>query len=366
MSEKRDRHPGSFFVRGEKAKRARKRRDVRIDNVRGVLILLVVIGHFLLPFERTRLVTNLIFVIYSFHMPCFILISGFYAKSVYRDGRFRYGKILQFLWLYFIFKLLTGLTEGLLSGNIPIIPDLLHESGAPWYLLALSIWYLTLPLFERLRCRPLLSACALCAVLLLVVFGKYFVFCKDFLSIDRVLSFAPFFYLGYFLPKERLAAYVRSDWRRLTDALSFALLLILFFCSYDVLYPFRLVIYGAQYTRYDASLWDWLWLINLIWYGAALTLSLGLIGMMPGRRLPVLTMLGQRTLQIYMLHRPIRDLMEYAGFYEQFSAHNKASVALAVLFAVLITLFLGTRPVSFLFGWIRTAPDSLLKKCGAV
>ena len=45
--------------------------------------MLVVIGHFLLPMERTRFVGSLIHIIYLFHMPMFALISGYFAKSVY-------------------------------------------------------------------------------------------------------------------------------------------------------------------------------------------------------------------------------------------------------------------------------------------
>ena len=54
-------------------------RDARMDNVRGILIMIVVIGHFLLPLERTRFVTGLIYAIYVFHMPCFMILSGYFA-----------------------------------------------------------------------------------------------------------------------------------------------------------------------------------------------------------------------------------------------------------------------------------------------
>jgi len=55
-------------------------RDHYFDNVKGALIMLVVIGHFLLPMERTRFVGSLIHIIYLFHMPMFALISGYFAK----------------------------------------------------------------------------------------------------------------------------------------------------------------------------------------------------------------------------------------------------------------------------------------------
>lgn len=345
--------------------RGRVQRDLRVDNVRGILIILVVIGHFLLPFSRTRFVTNLIYIIYSFHMPCFVMISGFYAKSACRDGRFRWGKLVQFLWLYLLYKSLVWITEGLLAGNIPPAPDFFHESGAPWYLFALMCWYMTLPLFSRLNRWPLNGA-ALLIVFLAVVFGKYVVTCGDFLCIDRVLSFAPFFYLGYFCNQKDLDRYLLSDWKPWVDWLALALTLGFFFCTYDFLYPFHLVFYGAQYTRFAPELHSWLWLINLLWYAAALVISLGLIGVTLNRRMKIITSLGQRTLQIYILHRPIRDLLEYAGFYTLFDPENKLSVLLMVLIATLLSMMLGLRFISVLFDLIRKAPDVILKRLHAL
>ena len=79
-------------------------RDHYFDNVKGALITLVVIGHFLLPMERTRLVGSLINIIYLFHMPMFALISGYFAKSVYRQGKYRSDKVLRLVWLYILFE----------------------------------------------------------------------------------------------------------------------------------------------------------------------------------------------------------------------------------------------------------------------
>ena len=61
---------------------------MRLDNVRGILIILVVIGHFLLPLLKfeTRLIIGLIYLIYAFHMPCFVMLSGYYSKSIYSEG----------------------------------------------------------------------------------------------------------------------------------------------------------------------------------------------------------------------------------------------------------------------------------------
>ncbi|HBP24176.1 MAG TPA: hypothetical protein DD632_01615, partial [Oribacterium sp.] len=59
-------------------------RNLKIDNMKGVLILLVVIGHMLLPIQgTTRGVTNLFYLIYTFHMPAFVFLSGLFAQHIY-------------------------------------------------------------------------------------------------------------------------------------------------------------------------------------------------------------------------------------------------------------------------------------------
>lgn len=340
-------------------------RDLRVDNVRGILIILVVIGHFLLPLYQTRLITNLLYLIYAFHMPCFIMISGFYAKSVYKNGYFRWGKIVQFLWLYFLYKMVVNITEGLLAGYIPLFPDFFHESGAPWYLLALAIWYMTLPFFKNFREYPL-NAIAIFLILFGVVFLKYGVSCGDFLSLDRVLSFAPFFYIGYFYNQENLDSYLSSRTRVAVDWLAAGLAVLIFLGMYDLFMRYNLVVYGAEYRRYDPALHPYIWLINLIWYVVAFIMSMGLIGIMLNRRMLILTNLGQRSLQVYMLHRPIRDLCQYYGVYDLVNPHSKLNVLLVVLLSAGLAVLLGSDTIYRGFDYVRTAPDRLLKKLGAV
>ena len=54
-----------------------KERNLKLDNAKGILITLVVIGHMLLPIQgTTRGVTNFFYMIYAFHMPAFVFISG--------------------------------------------------------------------------------------------------------------------------------------------------------------------------------------------------------------------------------------------------------------------------------------------------
>ena len=51
------------------------------DNLKGILIILVVLGHFLYIYYDTGLSKYIVNTIYMFHMPAFVFASGYFAKS---------------------------------------------------------------------------------------------------------------------------------------------------------------------------------------------------------------------------------------------------------------------------------------------
>ena len=69
-------------------------------------------------------------------------------------------------------------------------------------------------------------------------------------------------------------------------------------------------------------------------------MSFALLVWMPNRQLPLLTTLGQRTLQIYILHRPIRDLLLAAGVITAVNPENPVQVLALIVFAIVLTVLL--------------------------
>ena len=59
-----------------------KKRDYLFDNSRTLLILLVVAGHFIETiFQNNWLLEGLKWIIYAFHVPAFVFISGYFSKK---------------------------------------------------------------------------------------------------------------------------------------------------------------------------------------------------------------------------------------------------------------------------------------------
>ena len=444
-----------------------KERNLKLDNAKGILITLVVIGHMLLPIQgTTRGVTNFFYMIYAFHMPAFVFISGLLAQHIYTRvpkpthvpaenraprhphhaanvsatqqvttvGHFNGRRWCSTLWLYLLFQFILFFSEIPAYGRTTRFPDFLHTSGAPWYLLALLLWYLMIPFFAGCRGKvlPLRLAfsnrrqqpserraqsdeglqagraqrgipCSLIAWILLTslsLAGGYLASgplagIGDFLALDRVIAFAPFFFAGYFIGPERLmkflgvqqesvAAPKRATSRRrspegtskradrgivlLLTALGLLCFVLIGTQTFDRLIPYRNVVYGAWYYRFHpeqnpaafpGALSSQLWLIRLAGFLVSGLMSFGLLALMPNRQIPLLTTTGQRTLQIYILHRPIRDLLLASGFITAAGPENSLHVLLLIALSLLMTLVLSAGILQRLFDAIQKLPERL-------
>jgi fucose 4-O-acetylase-like acetyltransferase len=100
------------------------------DNAKGVLIFLVVFGHFLLPYRSVSLVGKVFNLIYLFHMPAFVFVSGYLSRIV-SDNR---KSVIKLCFAYLIFNSLMMVYSAIYEG---ITPSLLKPYYSYWYLLAL-------------------------------------------------------------------------------------------------------------------------------------------------------------------------------------------------------------------------------------
>ena len=103
------------------------KRNKNIDILKGVLIILVVVGHCIQYGNGSQYINNLSFfdnkifkIIYSFHMPLFMLISGylFYYSVSKRDSQYIIkSKIERLIIPSFIWPILYGLSLIIAKGN---------------------------------------------------------------------------------------------------------------------------------------------------------------------------------------------------------------------------------------------------------
>ncbi len=174
-------------------------RDAYWDNVRFVAITLVVVGHAVEPLSASRTMYALYLFIYAFHMPLFALASGVFARAeplTRRDG----GKLFVTLLVpYVLFSALWALVRA--ASGEPLVLDLGNPYWHLWFLTALVVWRLALPVLSALR-MPLLWS------VLIAVGAGYAATVGWRFDASRTLGFLPFFVLGWQVRQ-------RDGWERL-------------------------------------------------------------------------------------------------------------------------------------------------------
>lgn len=314
------------------------------DNLKFLLIVLVVTGHYIDPFAKiTPVWGSVFFFIYLFHMPVFIFITGFFAKSMADDeGRFNYGRVLSFLVLYLILNTGIFVIERYLGGA-DVLWRPWEVSNASWYLLACCIWFLLIPLVRHATPGVAIvvsSAAALGA--------GYAAWLSDIFALARVVNFAPFFLMGFYMDKETLL-----NWRMKKTGLdqlrAFAILLALLVAvilASEVISGYRGILTGRnQYAMLGA----------LEPFGALFRLGQIIVAVFSGYCLMVLTPFKKRfftkfggdTLQVYVWHLWILRLLgciSLVSLTEGWISQFAPAVALPLALAVAVTFICSFKP----------------------
>lgn len=123
-------------------------RNSRLDGIKLLLIVLVVIGHCIEPSRYNNTISGSLYsVIYLFHMPLFVFLSSYFAKvNSFKEWR---EKGIRFIETFLVIMIPQFLFFR--SWHVFLNPE---NSG--WYLMSLLWWY-GIVLFIK-RVLPNLSA----------------------------------------------------------------------------------------------------------------------------------------------------------------------------------------------------------------
>jgi len=210
---------------------------------KGLGILLVVIGHFQ-PSVAPQWYKSMVTVIYSFHMPLFLLLSGYlYVYGKQKFGPLIVSKIKRLVVpfisigaIFFIVKYLVGRFATL---DHPIGPhsivDLLLNPAASympllWFVHALFLMFIAfVPLRAVLRYTSLVF-------LLIVIINTVWV-PQDMPGLHKILAHFPFFIAGIWLRESGQFDLVRkAGWMRIAVACAVAFAVSYWFGYSDAIY----------------------------------------------------------------------------------------------------------------------------------
>ncbi|GAA3830702.1 hypothetical protein GCM10022226_59450 [Sphaerisporangium flaviroseum] len=267
---------------------AKRAREPYLDNVKFVLIALVVTGHSLVPTLATHSSRSAYLFIYVFHMPLFVIISGYLSRNFWNSNAKTNKLVDTFLVPYVIVEIVYAVLRFALGHKWSL--TIIDPAWLNWYLLALLLWRLSTPVWKRMR-YPLPIAVA---VYLLAGLSDL---PGDF-SMDRFFGLMPFFVLGLWL-QPRHFDLLNRVWVKilsvgvLIGAAGVAILL----APYVPLEP---IYYKDSYAELNLSWWLGMGMRAGLLV-AALTVSVAVLALVP-RRNTWFSDLGTRTLYCYLLH----------------------------------------------------------------
>ena len=269
-----------------------KQRLFFFDNVKGFLIICVVIGHFVDISTNTSHMYRCIFgFIYTFHMPLFIFISGLFHKDERIFQKALTDIIIGFISKIFIFALTLGPVR---KASFSLFSD----SWVPWFMFTLAT-YEVLAYYLRNIDKKFLLIIAIS----MGCFVGYDSTVQDFLYLSRIIVFFPFYLLGLMVKKDAL---IEISSKRSLKAFSVAVLIAWFFCFYFFEYTYKLrglftgrnpfgsfsneiiLVYGG--------------LFRLLCYIITIIIGFAVLCVVPKINLGFFSAFGQRTIQV-LVHR---------------------------------------------------------------
>lgn len=294
------------------------------DNAKGILIFLVVFGHFLLDFRSHELTRFFVDFIYLFHMPAFVFISGHLSRFVSQSHRSQ----LKIILTYFIFNFLMMIYA---TNYLDQPISMLTPYYSYWYLPALFFWrYLTPIIAGHRETFPIAIAASI-----LVGFRPEF---SNQLALSRIVGFFPFFLAGYLTSEIHIRNLVesRKPFHRWCGGL------LLLACAVLFISVNRLNLQLEEFLFFPYLSPERM-LVRILLIFFCLAVFAALAALLPADRCKIIGRWGRNSLAIYVLHR-------YIPFWCKpllLSTANPLQLLLVALsISLLTTLILGIDRVS--------------------
>jgi len=271
-------------------------RNPYFDNAKVVLIFLVVFGHMIQPFIGDSHGMNTLYMwMYTFSMPAFIFLAGFFAKG---SGTKEYVLNLakKLLLPYVIFQLLyTGYYFYI--GKTDWLASIFYPHWSLWFLFSLFCWHILLYWFKKMP--------ALLGIAISIQIGLFIGYIGDIghtFSLSRTFVFFPFFLTGYWVTKDHMMFIKRRSVKAIA-LLTMVIVAIAIYYVPEINSGWLL----ASKSYVDLGMPEYGGFARLLVYITSTMMAISVLAWVPAKKLRI-TKLGSRTLYVYLLH----------GFFIQF------------------------------------------------
>ena len=289
-----------------------KKRNPLFDNLRVMLIVLVVYGHVIEQIRfQDKIFLGIYNFIYLFHMPLFVFCSGAFAKG---DKK----KIIRkYLIPYIVFQTLYGIFDVCVMKADTFY--VFESYYVLWYLLALTVWNFLLPFFATKGNAKKQTVFLIASVCLGLLAGYIEIIGKAF-SLSRICVFFPFFLAGYYINQEEFGKDFIKGFQKLKERK------VVHFLSLAVLMTVGLVVYLAGnrintwalygYTSYAFQ--GYTVYFRALQYIVGTGLGILIVLLISGKKAYV-SFLAKNTMAVYLLHVPIIKVFEKTEIFSSFT-----------------------------------------------
>ncbi|TWJ40898.1 hypothetical protein CHCC5027_2722 [Bacillus paralicheniformis] len=316
-------------------------RDSYFDNAKFLLIFLVVFGHIIRSYIHDNdALLHIYKFIYTFHMPAFILISGYFAKGFNRPG---YVKKIAWKLIvpYLIFQGIYTLFYSFIDDQSLTAANPIEPQWSLWFLLSLFFWNILLFPFTKLPAKWAFAASFAIAVLV-----GYIDLISNTLSLSRTFVFFPVFLAGYYLQKDHFK--ILRGWKGKQAALAVLAATFVFYFFVDFDYSW---LFGSKpYSEFgDVGIKSGLNRVALLVITFASTFAF--MALVPERRY-FFTLWGTRTFYVYLLHGFIIKSFRKTGAEEWLADYQ--SLTLLIIATAILTFCLSS-------GFVKTVAQPFIE-----
>ncbi|MEN8407231.1 acyltransferase family protein [Acinetobacter seifertii] len=313
-------------------------RNLHIDATKGVLIFLVVLGHYLerLIGWNEPLNQAILGSIYFVHMPAFIFISGMFFKE-----EKILEKVIYFLSLYLPFQILFQLLDAFYSGSLWNWSFHLVWFAKPywvlWYLFGMGAWTV-LAFFLKKTAYPVLFSIVLALLIGCSPINNYSY------SIGRIFVFLPFFMAGVIYGKTIFQYIPQLPYAKLFAVIPLLIITAVAAISH---YSYYWLFGSLSYFQLHVDLWQGMLIRSVLMLLSAMGV-LSLFVLTQNFKRPWID-LGQKTLPVYILHGfVIIVLTHQLSFKYSVEINILISLVLAILTCITLQLQIFERLIRFI------------------
>lgn len=333
-----------------------KTRNLRFDNIKFFLILLVVLGHVAERYTDMFTGIRCIFTyIYTFHMPAFLFIAGLFAKRTIQAKKLNWNRVLPYAVLCIFLSFYRNVSLYLFNHDRAF--HIFRQDSISWFLWVLFVYYIVTFLLKDFPHKNVLIIAVLFALM-----AGFDTQLTTRLAISRTIVFYPFFYLGYMLKTEDVESFLDMKILKVLSALWLVIYgVFLFFTMDHGSYLLRKFFTGQNSYQqiFGEDLQDSLLLMveapgmRAVCLFLTLVTTISFMALVPKGHIPFVSNAGQRTISVYFWHLPVITIlcnMRPVFLYANSSLLHCCIVCAAM--AVVLTILFSLKCFSIPMEWV--------------